>query len=171
MSTSEDRGPGRPWHREPLMWLVVGVPALTVMGGVATLWLAARGGDTVVRDDFRREGLAIYVDPARDTAAVEAGARATLTFDRDAGQLRAVVGLKRGRLPDSLLLVLSHATRAEFDQMVSLRRANGAYRGRLESLPEGRWYVELTPPSRGWRLRGEFSGAQRTVELQATGGR
>lgn len=171
MSIPPGRGPGRPWYREPLMWLVVGVPALTVAGGIATLWLATMGRDVVVRDDFRREGLAIHADPRRDAAAVEAGAHATLTFDRDRAQLTAVVSLRRGQLPDGLLILLSHATRAELDRTVSLRRANGIYRGQLESLPGGRWYVELTPASRGWRLRGEFSGAQRTIELRAPGGR
>lgn len=171
MSMPEGRGPGQPWYHEPLMWLVVGVPALTVMGGIATLLLATKGGDAVVRDDFRREGLAIHADPARDAAAVEAGAQATLTFDRAAGHLSVVVGLKQGQLPDRLLIVLSHATRAELDRRVSLRRANGAYDGRLESLPAGRWCVELMPPSRSWRLRGEFSSTQRSVELRAARGR
>lgn len=164
-------GPGQPWYREPLMWLVVGVPALTVAGGLVTLLLATRGSDAVVRDDYRREGLAIYADPARDQAAVAAGARASLSFDGTAQQLRATVSLERGTLPDRLLVVLSHATRAEFDRMITLKRMNGGYQGSLAPLPGGRWYVELTPPSRDWRLRGEFAGSQREVELRSTGGR
>lgn len=171
MSAPAGRGPAQSWYREPLMWLVVGVPALTVAAGTVTLVLAMLGSDVVVHDDFRKEGLAIYADPTRDAAAAAAGARAILSFDGPARQLRATVSLERGRLPDRLLVVLSHATRAELDQMVSLRRVNDGYLGTLGPLPDGRWYVELTPPSRGWRLRGEFAGLQRVVDLRAAGGR
>lgn len=153
------------------MWLVVGIPALAVVAGAVTLVLATRGRDTVVRDDFRKEGLAIYADPARDAAAVDAGARATLSFDGPARKLRATVSLERGRLPDSLLVLLSHRARAELDQMVSLRRVRDGYAGTLGALPDGRWSVEVTPPDRGWRLRGEFAGSQAVVELRAAGGR
>lgn len=171
MSAPAERGAGQPWYREPMMWLVVAVPTLTVVGGLVTLVLATLGGDPVVRDDFRREGLAIHADPARDAAAVAAGARAVLTFDGGARQLRATVSLRHGRLPARLLVVLSHAARAEFDRMVSLELVDGAYQGRLEPLPGGHWHVEVTPQSRGWRLRGEFAGTPGTVELRATGGR
>lgn len=171
MSTRDRADSPRPWHRVPLMWLVAGIPTLTVVAGLLTLTLAIRGGDVVVRDDYRKEGLAIYVDPVRDAAATAAGARASLAFDRDAGQLRAVLSLERGPLPDGLLVVLSHATRAELDRLVFLPGADGEYRGRLEPLPGGRWHLELTPHDRSWRLRGEFSGGQPVVELQAAGGR
>lgn len=35
----------RPWWREPMLWLVVGGPALVVVAGVATAVLALRGAD------------------------------------------------------------------------------------------------------------------------------
>jgi hypothetical protein len=36
------------WYQVPLMWLVVGIPALTVVAGFATLWLATAYPDPVV---------------------------------------------------------------------------------------------------------------------------
>lgn len=159
---------GRPrWHSVPLMWLVVAVPALAVAGGLVTLFVALRGADVVVRDDFRREGLAIYLDPARDAAAAEAGAQARLEFDRAAHRVRATLTLDGVLPPDRLLLLLSHATRAELDRMIELRNGAGPYEGALEPLPPGHWHLELTPPNRAWRLRGEFHGPQPVVELEA----
>lgn len=35
----------RPWWREPMMWLVVGGPALVVVAGLATAVIALRGAD------------------------------------------------------------------------------------------------------------------------------
>jgi len=30
----------RPWHREPMVWLTIAIPAATVVAGFVTLWLA-----------------------------------------------------------------------------------------------------------------------------------
>jgi len=162
---------GRPWYREPWMWLVAGVPAATVVGGLVTLFLAASGDDAIVRDDFRKEGLAIYADPRRDAAAAAAGARATLTVDGSAGTIDVRLTLERGEPPRELLVLLSHATRARNDRMLRLERRGAGYGAALEPLADGHWYVELTPPDRGWRLRGEFRGAAAVVELGAAGPR
>lgn len=157
----------RAWYREPWVWLVIALPAAAVAGGFVTLALAIRGSDDVVRDDFRKEGLAIYADPARDAAAFEAGARATLTFDDASGELRAMLSLARGEEPRRLLVLLSHATRAEYDRLVTLGEHDGYFSGPLAPLPAGRWYLEITPESRRWRLRGSFEAGERTVELDA----
>lgn len=42
--------PTLPWWRVPMVWLVIGGPALVVVASIATLVIALRGGDTPVRD-------------------------------------------------------------------------------------------------------------------------
>jgi hypothetical protein len=148
--------PARPWYSVPLMWFVVGLPLAVVAAAFVTLFIAIRTGDDVVRDDFRKEGLAIYADPGRDAAAAALGAEATLTVDPAAGSVVVELRLGDGELPRSLDVVLSHATRAEYDRMLGLRRDGTAFAGATAPLPPGRWFVEITPPERGWRLRGEF---------------
>jgi len=162
----EARSGSVPWYREPWVWLVIALPAAAVAGGIVTLVLAASGSDELVRDDFRKEGLAIYLDPERDEAARRTGARARLDLDRSAGSLRASVTLARSAPPRELIVLLSHATRAEYDRMLTLRSvAPGEYATSLEPLPPGHWYVELTPADRSWRLRGDFRGAESSLEL------
>ncbi len=161
---------GRPaarWNSVPLMWFVVGLPLAVVVAGFVTLAIAIRSSDVVVRDDFRKEGLAIYADPGRDAAAAALGAAAALTVDAASGSIRVELSVARGQLPDALVVVLSHATRAEYDRMVTLRLADGAYSGHTAALPPGHWYVEVTPPERGWRLRGDFRDAADAVRLTA----
>jgi len=162
----QDRRTG--WRSVPLMWFVVGLPAAVVVAAFITLGIAIRSSDDVVRDDFRKEGLAIYADPARDAAAAEAGARVVLEVDAS-GTLAATLTLAHGDAPDELLVVLSHATRAEYDQMVPLRRRDGTYSGKGEALAPGRWYVEITPPAREWRLKGDFRDSAAGLELAAPG--
>jgi len=158
-------GEKHPWYREPLMWFVVGLPATVVVAALFTLYLAARDSDDVVRDDFRKEGLAIYVDPARDAAAVAAGAHATLVIDAARGHIQAIVTLQHGAPPETLLVLLSHATQAEFDRLLTLHGTGGSYESVMEALPAGHWYVEMTPPDRSWRLRGDFQDATAAIDL------
>lgn len=168
MSAGQEQGRGTAWRSVPLMWLVVGLPLTVVVAAFVTLGIAIRSSDDVVRDDFRKEGLAIYADPARDAAAAEAGARAVLDVDAS-GTLTASLTLQRGEAPGELLVVLSHATLAEYDQMVALRLRDGVYTGRAKALAPGHWYVEVTPPGRAWRLKGDFRDSAAGLELAAPG--
>lgn len=159
----------RRWFHEPWMWLVVAIPALTVVAGAVTLFLAATGSDELVRDDFRKDGIAIYADPARDAAAAAAGATARLEIDAARTRLDLDLALAHGDPPRQLLLVLSHATRAELDRMTTLTGRQGRYSGVVEALPPGRWYLEVTPPDRRWRLRGSIDEGESVVEFEAPG--
>ena len=47
--------PGRPWYREPMMWLVLGGPALVVVASLSTYAIAVRGSDPVIERDAATE--------------------------------------------------------------------------------------------------------------------
>ena len=49
----------RPWWKFGYMWLVVGGPAIVVVAGFVTLWLAIRTPDPVVANDYYRRGVEI----------------------------------------------------------------------------------------------------------------
>ena len=167
MNTNAQATEARPWYREPWVWLIIAIPLTTVVAGFITLGLAIQSRDELVADDFRKEGIAIYADPRRDAAAAQLGVRAELAVDRAGGRIHARLDLPRGEAPPELLLVLSHATRAEYDHLVVLRRSGEGYEGRLERFEPGRWYLELTPRSRAWRLKGLLEpGQDGTLRLE-----
>lgn len=158
----------RPWYREPWVWFVIALPAVAVVAGLVTLGLAIHGSDEVVRDDFRSEGLSIHPDPRRDAAAAALAARAELAIDAS-GRVEVALALARGPTPGGLQLLLSHATRSELDRLVHLERHDAAWAGQVGALPDGHWYVEITPTDRAWRLTGEFRGAQARLVLRPAG--
>ena len=41
----------RPWWREPMMWLVLGGPAVVVVAGIATAAIALHRPDPVIKAD------------------------------------------------------------------------------------------------------------------------
>ena len=49
----------RPWWKFGLVWMVIAGPALVVIAGLATLWIAVRTPDPVVAEDYYRRGVEI----------------------------------------------------------------------------------------------------------------
>jgi len=155
----------RPWYREPMVWLVITIPALTVVGGLGTVIIAQRRSDAVVADEYRKEGLAISLDPTRDRAARRLGISARVALE--AGTLRVRLDPGAGQAPPQLVVLLSHATRAEQDRRVTLPAgADGDYAAALAPLAPGHWYLEVAPADRAWRLTGEFVDSPGTLTLR-----
>lgn len=49
----------RPWYREPLMWLVLGLPATVVVAGLATLAIAVQNPETLVSAPHKKVGFTV----------------------------------------------------------------------------------------------------------------
>lgn len=158
-------GATRPWYREPLVLLVIALPVATVVAGLSTLLIAERGADSIVAGEFRKDGLAINQDSTRDRAAARLGVSALLHLDGTT--LRAEVTAAAAALPAQLVVVLSHATRADLDRRLTLTATGvGRYAGALPRLAPGHWYLELAPPDRRWRLTADFADAPTTLRLR-----
>ena len=155
----------RPWQREPMVWLMIAIPVLTVFAGLTTVAIAYRHSDTVVADDFRKDGLAINREPARDEAATRLGVSAALAAVPGSLTVQ-LTGAPTAR-PARLVALFSHATRSDVDQLVTLERVGpDAYAAHLGPLERGHWYVEVSPMDRAWRLMGDFIDAPGTLALR-----
>lgn len=51
--------PVRPWWRHSYVWLVIAGPASVAVAGAATVWIAVRGADPVVAEDYYKRGIEI----------------------------------------------------------------------------------------------------------------
>lgn len=139
-----------PWHREPLVWLVIAFPLAAVLGGFATLYLAIRSWDGLVIDDYYKKGLEINKVLARDEQARRAGYTASVVVDDGSVTVR-LAGTPGSALPPILRVSFIHATRAGLDRSLEIPRgADGTYRAPLGPLPAGHWHVHLETDD--WRL-------------------
>jgi len=163
MGVSNQTG-DRPWYREPWPWFLMAGPAIVVVAGVVTVWLAVASDDGLVAQDYYRRGLMINKVLGRVEAGARAGLSATVSLRE--GEVTVVVeGLAEE--PGSLRLTLNHPTRAGFDRSLQLDRVTPAtYRGRVDGLLPGKWLVAVETTD--WRLTGEaaLSGGQ-VARLQA----
>ena len=141
----------RPWYREPWPWILMSGPAVVVVAGFVTLWIAYRTEDGLVADDYYKQGLAINKVLAKEDEAHRLGISASVRFLP--GRLR--IDLK-GETPPALFVRLAHATRAGYDMRLRLAPvARGTYETSLSHLPRGRWRVIIEDPRGLWRIAQE----------------
>jgi hypothetical protein len=149
---SADGVRAQPWYREPWPWILMAGPAIVVVAGLITAWLAISSEDGLVIDDYYKQGLAINQTLSRSDAAERLGIKAQLYLAD--GRVRVLLGAAAGR--GALTLRLVHPTRAGMDQSLNLAAVEpGVYEGRLRPLRPGRWHVVLE--QRDWRLAGDWT--------------
>jgi hypothetical protein len=141
-----------PWYRQRWPWLLIAGPAIVVVAGIFTAWLAAATDDGIIADDYYRRGLMINKELERTTRAEQMKLGAILRVARDHAVRLEMSGFAdAATAPATVLLTLTHPTRAGQDRAVTLTRgADGIYTGTLVAPAPGRWHVTVETAS--WRL-------------------
>lgn len=153
--------------REPMLWLVVALPALGVLAGVLIVVAALRsGGADALSTDVRRTGQIQQENLAPDLAAAKAGLVGQLHLDA-AGGLRLDLSGNAPVNDETLQLRLIHNSEARRDRDVVLRRENGQWLGRLDASTDTGWTLRLQPVDGRWRLGGRLPAGAVAAPLQA----
>lgn len=165
MTTRTLQADTTPWYRQPWVWFIIALPASAVVAGLTTVAIAVQNRDSVVHDDWYKEGKAINQSLARDARATALGLAANLRVDPLTGEVtvRLAHAAPDFAAPAALTLYLSHPTQASADQEVALLLRNGDYVGHLAQGLKGRYYVELGSPE--WRLMGSREFPQAEIAL------
>jgi hypothetical protein len=160
-----------PWWKQRWPWLLMAGPALVVVAGTYTGWLAFSQQDALVVGDYYKQGKAINQDLRRDRLASSLGLSVSLGYDATQGLL---AGQLRRRTDDHsrterLFVHLSHATLPEKDiRLVVQPDEFGMFQINLPMLERSRWVVLVEGEKRDWRLAGTWSWpARREVTLSA----
>lgn len=165
--TSPDPTHPQPWYRQFWPWFLIALPALSVIGGIATVVVATSSPHSMVVDDYSRIGLATHRKLERDRRAADLGLGAEIGLSAETGEVRVRLN-GSGLRPERLVMNLSHPTLPGADQRLFLTGDGETYGGRLQGPLTGRWYVQLTPPDGEWRLAGEIDGAAATFRLTSS---
>jgi hypothetical protein len=163
----------KPWHKYPLVWMMIAIPFSAVIMGVVMIWLAVDTDDGLVVDDYYKHGLEINMDISRDTKASDLDLSATIEFSNDVSSEEAKmfkVKFNKGLLdnyPDTLQLNLQHATHENSDVAIVLNHGiDNQYIGYTnEPISDGVWYFEIT--NKIWLLKvRSYVRAHNVIELQ-----
>jgi uncharacterized protein len=113
----------RPWYMHRWPWLIMLGPAIVVIAGVHTAWVAFTQQDALVVDDYYKEGKVINQDLSRDRIAADMRLQAGLRYDPAAGMLSGMVTGLGDAATVKLTVKLVHSTQPEKD--ISLQVSPG----------------------------------------------
>ncbi|MEE4146367.1 MAG: FixH family protein [Halieaceae bacterium] len=155
MTATFPGGDSEPWYRQFWPWFLIALPASVVVGGLVMLYIANRGADDLVVDDYYKNGLAINRQLEKKERSRQLGIGAALHFS----DTHATVTVTGPVDAASLSLLLSHPLEADRDFRVELARiAPGVYQAVLPAPIAPRWHWTLTlEQPEGWRLDGDIA--------------
>ncbi len=146
----------RPWYREPWPWLLMAGPAIVVVAGFVTAWLAIRSNDGLVAEDYYKQGLAVNQVLERERRGVDMGVKADVL--QSGNRLRVLLHVAdAAAMPARMTFTVMHPTQAGKDQVVALTPdGQGFFGGVLAASVVGRWKVTLEDAAGLWRLDGDW---------------
>ena len=156
----------KPWYRQFWPWFLIALPGSVVIAGLTTVYIAFKGADNLVNDNYYRDGLAINQRLEQDQRAIQMGLSADVLVDNESGELFLTMKVSDGNtysnteIPNQqLFLQLLHPTDEKRDQdLVMTLVGPNRYRVDLEAKLSNRYYLRLLPePDREWRLNGEMN--------------
>ncbi len=142
--------------QEPMVWLMVGIPALTVVAGIATLIIALRSGelDSVPSPVERIAQTQTLQSPA-DAAANRLGYRGLLRIDRTHKPWQIQIQITpESAMRSKLQILFVHPQFAKQDVSIELDSNTGSLAKPLPFVPQ---QVVVANISGTWRLVGTYS--------------
>lgn len=165
------------WYKEPWLLLVVGGPLIVVCASLITGFIAFRGADKVVSEDYYKQGLMINKDIQRDAKARALALSASITLDLAAGKLKMQLVANQA-MPDTVQVSLASTDKktssvSEVIHRLSMHQVQpGSYEGDLNlssnlSIAAVK-LLHVKVETTEWRLTGDwFEPEQRQAQLAA----
>jgi uncharacterized protein len=150
--------------REPMVWLMIGLPAASVVAGLLLVATAVRsGGADEVTDEVKRTAQIQVSELGPDEQAQSMKLSAVLSIDQATAQVLPVNGeFVRN---EALLLTLSHPTDSAQDIKLTLEPSELGWSSAAELESTHDWIAQLTPADGRWRLRGRIEIGQRAAHM------
>lgn len=145
----------RPWYKEPYVWMLIGIPLTSIIVGIFFISQAVSTKDTLVRDNYYKDGLAINQEMKWDQKANNLDIKTEFTVKDNEVTLTLVNS--RQDAPNSLHFKLSHPTLKEYDRDSLLQKGEGkSFKGFIDDVTDGRYYIQIESIEQQWRRRGEI---------------
>lgn len=140
----------QPWYKQFWPWFLIILPMCAVVASFATLFIAIDNSDSLVAQEYYKDGKAINMDLAKETYAKQIGMNFLLSVNKKQLQITQEGG------PEylaGLSVKFYHPTIEEKDfSLLATADANKIYRINLENDIAGTWEVRLESYDSKWRI-------------------
>lgn len=151
--------------REPMVWLMLGLPAASVVAGVGLVVAAVRsGGADEVSDKVQHTAQVQVAELGPDARAQVMQLSALLRLEDAAVEVLPVNGTFTR--DQALQLTLSHPTDATRDRQMILRPSGSGWRLATDIRAGHDWIAQLASADGQWRIRGRIKAGQRATYLR-----
>ena len=142
----------RPWYKEPYVWMLIGFPLTSIIVGLSLLTISILNKDTLVRDNYYKDGLAYNQELEWDKKAKSLDIRIDIQVNDN--QLILNLLNSRQNTPSTLKVSLGHPTIPEKDRQSHLQLTQGKrFIGFIEPTENGRYYLLVESLEQKWRIR------------------
>ena len=164
--TRAEKPKSSPW-RQPVIWLVIGLPLASVAAGIIMIMVAG-GSDAIDTspDQVRRTAQIQTTDLGPDEVAAAARLSAIVRVDPERGQLEVLPVSGDFERNAPLQLALAHPTRAELDRALLLQPTELGWRIEATIDSSHDWNVRLGPADARWRLQGRLPRGQLATNVR-----
>ncbi|MFC3121727.1 FixH family protein [Agaribacter flavus] len=141
-----------PWYKQFWPWFLIAIPLSSIIVGSIVLRFATDGTNTLVVDDYYKEGKSINARLDKIEKAQALAISTELSFENSS----VVVTFLSGQPDDGTALKLNfyHVTQAHRDvELLLTRDAQGNYRASVDFNIEGKWRIRLMPIDESWKLQ------------------
>lgn len=153
-----------PWYKQFWPWFVFGLPGITVIAGITTVIISIYYADSLVADDYYKEGLAINANLKKENLAQELGLSMDFFIDKQKTQVAVELHNPQAvSLPSMLQLKLVHPVDSDFDMTFPLvfDKVTQRYTQKYSSMQDINWLLEVEPlypdinpdESLAWKIR------------------
>jgi len=145
----------RVWYKEPYVWMLIAFPLSSIIVCSILLTYSINTKDTLVRDNYYKDGMAMNQEFKWDNKARNMDIRVAFTVKDNIATLDILNS--RLDMPSTLLLKFSHPTLQgkDRDSLLQLKPGSKAYQGFIDSVQDGKYYIQVECLEQSWRIRGE----------------
>ncbi|GAA0345757.1 FixH family protein [Bowmanella denitrificans] len=140
-----------PWYKQFWPWFLIAIPVTSIILSTKMLMLALGGEDSMVIDDYYKEGKGINMNLEKIQHARDLGIDIRLQFSDESLRLEFVQGAPNTGA--ALSMHFQHPTLADKDfNLLLTQNAAGVFSAPLAHPLEGKWKLTLEPFDKQWRI-------------------
>lgn len=159
----------KPWYAHRWPWLLLLGPAVVILAGIHTAWIAFSAQDALVVDDYYKQGKAINLDLRRDRVAAGLKLQLGMHYDASEGRLNGTIAGVDSSQTERIFIKLIHSTQPAKDiRLAAYVDQKGNFSAALPMLEIANWKVLVENERRDWRLNGTWRWPQqKNIDIKA----